>query len=189
MRFFLCVFTATLLAQQPQYNPQGQLRRPTDYRDWTFLSSGLGMTYGPAAAMSKDPRFDTVFVSPTAWKSFRQTGRWPDKTIFLLEIRASSSQGSINQAGYFPSEVVAMEAAVKDVQRFEGGWAYFDFPRAADGQFAATAPLLGRKASCYACHQTNGAVENTFVQFYPTALEVAKRQGTLKLKDTAHSPR
>ena len=35
-------------------------------------------------------------------------------------------------------------------------------------------------ATCYACHSTNGAVENTFVQFYPTLLEVATRKGTLR---------
>jgi uncharacterized protein HemY len=31
-----------------------------------------------------------------------------------------------------------------------------------------------------ACHSANGAVENTFTQFYPTALEVARANGTLK---------
>ena len=39
---------------------------PTDYREWVFLSSGLGMTYGPAgpADASGNPRFDNVFVTP-----------------------------------------------------------------------------------------------------------------------------
>src|SRR5947209_5496918 len=32
-----------------------------------------------------------------------------------------------------------------------------------------------RKAACYACHRNNTAVDNTFVQFYPTLFEVAKR--------------
>ncbi len=33
---------------------------------------------------------------------------------------------------------------------------------------------------CYACHRDNGAVDNTFVQFYPTLLDVARKMGTLK---------
>ena len=190
MRNLLWCFAAgALLAQEPQYLTGGELRRPADYREWIFLSSGLGMTYGPAAGMSKEPRFDTVFVSPASWKSFRESGKWPDKTVVLLEIRASSSQGSINKAGYFPAEVVAIEAAVKDVQRFEGGWGYFDFPSTGGGEFAQSAKLLGPKASCYACHQANGAVENTFVQFYPTALEIAKRKGTLNPKYAHPAPR
>ena len=33
---------------------------------------------------------------------------------------------------------------------------------------------------CYSCHSENGAVDNTFVQFYPTMLEVARKMGTLR---------
>jgi hypothetical protein len=39
---------------------------------------------------------------------------------------------------------------------------------------------LPTTASCYACHSTNGAVDNTFVQFYPTLLDVAREKGTLR---------
>jgi len=39
---------------------------------------------------------------------------------------------------------------------------------------------LPRTERCYACHTDNGAVDNTFVQFYPTLLEVATKMGTVK---------
>ncbi|HYU45886.1 MAG TPA: cytochrome P460, partial [Terriglobales bacterium] len=29
------------------------------------------------------------------------------------------------------------------------------------------------------CHEQHGAVDTTFVQFYPTLLEIAKKKGTL----------
>ena len=32
---------------QPRYTADGQLILPSDYREWVFLSSGLGMTYNP----------------------------------------------------------------------------------------------------------------------------------------------
>ncbi|MEO7653924.1 MAG: cytochrome P460, partial [Bryobacteraceae bacterium] len=62
----LCVY---LSAQQertaePRFTSDGQLMRPDDYREWIFLSSGLGMTYGKAqAAPNAAPRFDNVFVT------------------------------------------------------------------------------------------------------------------------------
>ena len=32
----------------PQYAADNTLVRPADYREWVYLTSGLGMTYGPA---------------------------------------------------------------------------------------------------------------------------------------------
>ena len=39
--------------------------------------------------------------------------------------------------------------------------------------------LLPREMDCYSCHQQHGAVDTTFVQFYPTLLEIAKKKNTL----------
>lgn len=41
-------------------------------------------------------------------------------------------------------------------------------------------------ADCYSCHEQHAAVDTTFVQFYPTLLEIAKQKKTLSpsyLKD------
>jgi hypothetical protein len=166
----------TLVAAGPSYTPAGELIRPADYRQWVFLSSGLGMTYGPAAAAATNraPLFTNVFVNPAAYKSFVETGTWPDKTVFVLEVRRSSSEGSINKGGHFQSEIVAIEVEVKDTARFPEKWAFFDF-----GTSTAPAKQLAN-ARCLACHSTNGAVDNTFVQFYPTLAEIAKAKGTFK---------
>jgi YHS domain-containing protein len=163
----------------PQFTADGQLVRPNDYRDWVYLRSGLGMVYGPAAEGASDaaPRFDNVFVNPTAYKAFMATGKWPDKTIFVLEVRASASKASINNGGRFQSSLVAIEAEVKDEKRYPGKWAFFGF-----GVSASPARMLPTTAQCYSCHSTNGAVDNTFVQFYPTLLEVARSKGTLNAK-------
>jgi hypothetical protein len=67
---------------------------------------------------------------------------------------------------------------VKDLAKFpDGGWGYFDFGR--NGLNASAAPLPAT-ASCYVCHRNNTAVDNTFVQFYPTLFEIAKKMGTVK---------
>jgi hypothetical protein len=133
------------------------------------------MTYGPANEASKDsPRFDNVFVSPSAHQAFLRTGRWPDKTVLVLEVRKSESKGSINQGGHFQGEIIAVEVEVKDESRFPNKWAFFGF-----GKTATTGKLFPSTASCYDCHPKSGAVDQTFVQFYPTLLEVAKQKGTL----------
>lgn len=173
------LFGAVMLcaeSQPPRYTEDGQLLRPDDYREWIFLSSGLGMTYGPAAQAStqNSPLFDNVFVRPESYRAFLQTGTWPAQTMFVLEVRRSTSEGSINRGGRFQDEIVGVEAAVKDETRFADKWAYFGF--GSDKKSAKAFP----KTSCHACHATNGAVDNTFVQFYPTLRDVAKAKGIFK---------
>ena len=169
---------AETAADAPRYTPEGELALPGDYREWVFLSSGLGMTYGPAAARARQgsPLFDNVFVNPGSYRQFLKTGKWPNGTAFLLDIRSSESHGSINKDGHFQTALSGLEAEVKDEH---GDWKFYDFPTA-NGVPKASGRLLPATASCYACHGKNTAVENTFVQFYPVLMEVAERIGTVK---------
>jgi Cytochrome P460 len=167
-------------ADGPHFTSDGQLTRPENYREWVYLSSGLGMTYGPVGAENADRAvmFDNVFVTRAAYKSFLQTGKWPDKTMFVLEVRASESKASINNGGRFQTNLVAIEAEVKD-ERFPGKWAFFGF-----GKDASVGKMFPTTATCYSCHSQKGAVDNTFVQFYPTLVSVAREKGTLKTSTT-----
>jgi hypothetical protein len=173
------------------YTSAGELVRPTDFREWVFLSSGLGMTYSPPAsggastgAAARPPSFTNVYVNPSSYRKFTQTGAWPDQTMFILEIRASASEGSINLGGRYQTELRAVEAEVNDSRRYPDKWAYFDFGPA--GEHAAPLP---KTAPCYACHGTKAAVEQTFVQFYPTLMEVARKMGTVnRTYDPGASP-
>jgi hypothetical protein len=167
-------------ADGPVYAADGKLQRPGNYREWTYVSSGLGMTYGPAGpAEGREPRFDNVFVTRPAYRAFLVSGAWPDGTIFVLEVREAERDVSINSGGRTQGRVLALEAAVKDRERFpEGGWGYYSF----DGPEGPvrSAQALPATASCYSCHRKKAAVENTFVQFYPTLLEAAKRHGSVR---------
>jgi hypothetical protein len=64
----------------PDYTSDGQLKMPEHYREWIFLSSGVDMSYSPNAATAGHSLFDNVFVNPSAYRAFQQTGTWPDKT-------------------------------------------------------------------------------------------------------------
>jgi hypothetical protein len=139
------------------------------------------MTYSPPVSSPRPPAFTNVFVNPASYRHFMQTGTWPDKTIFILEIRSSESEGSINRGGNYQAGVVAIEAEVKDAS-LPGGWAYFDFRRD-----DTPVKALPQTETCYACHKANGAVERTFVQFYPTLMEVAQAKGTINSGWNPHS--
>ena len=165
------------IASAPQgasYTEDGKLRRPDNYREWVYLSSGLDMNYRERPMGMDHSMFDNVFAEPSAYRAFRETGTWPDKTILVMEVRGASNKGSINKSGQFQTAgLMGMEAHVKDSARFRGGWAFFAFD---DAESAAPLP---REAACYSCHREHGAVDTTFVQFYPTLLGLAEQKHTL----------
>ena len=156
-----------------RYTNDGQMKFPEDYRQWVYLTTGFDMSYNPALQMDHH-MFDNVFVNPEAYKVFMATGKWPDKTTFVLEARRAMDKGSINQRGnYQGSDVMGLEVHVKDETRFPGKWAFFAFGN------AKTATITPATAECYSCHAMHGAVDTTFVQFYPTLLPIANSKGTL----------
>ncbi len=119
------------------------------------------MTYGPAAQADRaNPMFDNVFVNPVAHRAFVESGRWPDKTMFILEIRRATEKGSISNGGHYQTDLMTFEAAVEDEARFPQKWAYFAFSR------SDKATALPATSGCNSCHSQNAAVENTFVQFF-----------------------
>jgi len=147
---------------------------PEHYRDWVYLSSGFDMSYNPTAQMSGHHMFNNVFVNPEAYKVFVATGTWPDGTTLVLEVRGAEGKGSINKAGsYQGTEVMGLEVHMKDQTRFQGQWGFFAF----DGHKPAA--MIPTAASCYQCHAAHGAVDNTFVQFYPTLLPIAESKNTV----------
>ena len=172
--------SAAPATDSPTYNDKGQLNLPENYREWVYLSTGLDMSYTPGANPDHH-MFDNVFVNPASYKKFQETGTWPDKTMLVLEVRGAESKGSINQRGNFQTgDVMGIEVHIKDEAKFPGKWAFFSFDNGKVGN------LFPSGAACYTCHQSHGAVDTTFVQFYPTMLSVAKSKGTLSaayLKD------
>jgi Cytochrome P460 len=182
------VFTAVLLALAssrqalhsqtatpatgPAYSANGDFQLPANYRQWVYLTTGFDMSYTPGMSMGHH-MFDNVFVNPSSYQAFLETGTWPDKTTLVLEQRSAQGKGSINQAGNFQSEVMGIEVHVKDEARFSGKWAFFGIDDDKTGK------LFPPGAECYKCHAAHAAVDTTFVQFYPTLLPIAKSKGTL----------
>jgi hypothetical protein len=164
--------TKTDPGSKPEYTSDAQLKLPEHYREWVYLTSGFDMSYNPAGMEMGHHMFDNVFVNPEAYKKFVETGTWPDKTVLVLESRLAAGKGSINQKGNYQSDIMGVEVHIKDEARFPGKWAFFGFGNGKTGK------ILPPTATCYSCHESHGAVDTTFVQFYPTLLPIAKSKAT-----------
>jgi hypothetical protein len=158
-------------SQKPRYEGD-KLVRPENYREWIFLSSGLGMSYNPQG--TDHQMFTNVFVPQWAYSEFLKSGKWPEQTMFVVEERSSQTQGSINKVGHFQTDLMGYGVEVKDSAHFPEKWAYFNFDE--NNKSAQANP----KAACFQCHEDHAAVEHSFTQFYPTLKPVAKKFGTYK---------
>jgi hypothetical protein len=69
------------------------------------------------------------------------------------------------------AETMGYEVHVKN-SKFPGSWAFYGFD---DDQ--KPVEMIPAKAACYSCHQQHGAVDTTFVQFYPTLIKLAEQRG------------
>ena len=163
-----------------RFDAQGNFLYPADYRHWTYLTSGFGMNYNQAASADANPPFDSVFADPASEAAFRKTGHWQEGAVLVLEVRGSSSKGSINLHGSYQSGApLVVEVHVHDSKRFKGGWGFFRV----DG--AQKTSLIPYTANCYSCHQQHAAVDTTFVQFYPTLLPIAQAKHSFSAAYTA----
>jgi hypothetical protein len=159
-------------AAGPQYDHEGRLLRPRGYREWKFIGANYGMGYSEHAAPKKDPTFHNIYIQPESFREFAATGRFPDKTILVMEVYRAGTNASINRQGAFQDAFLGVEAAVKDEQRFPEKWAYFNFIGGGGKEREAAAAFP--KQACWSCHNEHGAADNVFVQFYPLLREARK---------------
>ncbi|MEI9995374.1 MAG: cytochrome P460 family protein [Rhizomicrobium sp.] len=163
----------------PHYDANGNLVFPAGYREWVFLSAGLDMTYAGEKNLPKTSAhlFENVFAPPSGYRYFANTGTWPDKTVLFMERRAGETNVSINLKGFVQTGVQGYTAHVKDTAHDKNryGWAFYLF-----GPDDKTGKLVTDPSLCAECHEKNGAVDTTFVQFYPTLIPIAKEHGTYK---------
>ena len=152
------------------YTPEGGIPVP-DYSKWVFIGSGAFDTAETAPA----PRFSNVFAEPAAYDTYIRTGTWPDRTVIFSEKRAGLTTVPItkNPGWGQTGEPMGFEFEVKDAAK--GGWRYYT----ANGGERVGRPVANQ-ADCTVCHAAHAAVDNTFVQFYPSLIAAAKRHGTFK---------
>src|SRR5437879_5118414 len=96
----MLLLTATLSSEQKMFEPRfsgdNQLARPEGYREWMFVGSNLNMGYseGPAPTES---RFHNIYIQREAYREYAANGKFPDKTVLVMEVIAGGTNASINQ--------------------------------------------------------------------------------------------
>jgi Cytochrome P460 len=144
----------------PRYTAAGALERPAETERWILVGASLGLGYSDATEDGPG-MFHRVYLEPTAYDYYLRTGHFRNGTMLALAIRQPARRVAPSRAGWTEGELAALELAVKDTARFAGGWAYFDFGRAAPAARALPADRCAR------CHAQHAARDNVFVQFYP----------------------
>jgi hypothetical protein len=131
----LLVLSASTLAQ---IQHPVTMARPDGYRSWVLVGS-----------MLNEGSVHKVYISPPAYQEFAKNGRFPEGTMMVLE--------GVRSGG---NEITALQVSVKDSNRYEGGWGYFDF-----GDKSMT--RAGLNGGCRSCHEERAKTDHVFTQFYP----------------------
>jgi hypothetical protein len=156
----------------PAFEGRTTLLRPSNYREWVFVGSSLGLSYAQGASSMGD-MYHNVYIKPEAYREFAKTGKFPEGTVLAMEMTSADTKKEPALHGSFESEFIGLEVAVKDSSRFEGGWAYFNFSNGMGSPYRDKAEPFPASAGCVACHKQNAATDNVFTQFYPV-LRAAK---------------
>lgn len=151
----------------PEYDPEGRLLLPEDWRRWVFVGASLGLSYSEGGGGSE--MFHETLLEPTAYQHFVETGMFRDGTMLALLLHGTGEGVLPQRRGRFATEVMAIEMAVKD-PRADDTWSYYGFGGTDGLRDRATAIDSG---ACNSCHTEHAAHDNVFVQFYPLLTEVA----------------
>lgn len=167
MKKLLALLPLAVSYSGPMIHPRytgNELLRPEGYRRWMFVGANFGMGYTEGQPTDKPGTFHNIFIQPEAFDHYSKTGKFPDKTMLIMEVFKPGTNASINKKGMFQDEFVGIEVALKDESKFPEKWAYFEFIR--DGKQVGQAKSAP-KDRCWKCHNEHGAADNVFVQFYP----------------------
>src|SRR5712691_6367069 len=69
----------------PRYDETGALVRPEGFEQWTFVGANIGMSYAEEAQAGPG-EFHNIYTQPEAYAAYAATGRFPEKTMFLLVV-------------------------------------------------------------------------------------------------------
>lgn len=171
------VWAADATAVMPTYDEDGKLLLPERFREWIFAGSSLGLSYSEGSGGVE--MFHHTLIEPTAYDHFVETGEFREGTMLALLLHDLGSGVLPGRKGQFASDLRSVELAVKDSERLEEGWGYYNFG-SRKGLLERAEPF--GQESCYRCHAEHAAHDNVFLQFYPLLAQAT----TAPLPELAH---
>ncbi len=151
----------------PRFTEAGELVRPEGWEAWVLAGTSMGLTYDeprdPPGPGEPPGRFLNVDLQPWAFERFRETGEFPEGTMFILAGAEPVSKADPARGGFYQGELSLLEVHLKREGLHESGWGFYGF----GGGDAATARMIPGEAACYSCHRDEASLDHVFVQFYP----------------------
>ncbi len=173
----LTLLSFSTLASEFFVIKDGQLERPTGYREWVYVGTPVtpnDMNDGKAAF----PEHHNVYIDPDSWAHWKKTGEFRDGTILMKELVNVGSKAAVSGNGYFQGEFIGLEATIKSKKHFPdqpGNWAYYSFTTPDHKTLTSSAKAFPPE-SCNACHSVSAADDFVFTQYYPV-LRAGKGKG------------
>ncbi len=165
----------------------GELERPTGYREWVYVGTPVtpnDMNDGKAAF----PEHHNVYIDPESWAHWKETGEFRDSTILVKELVSVGSKAAVSGNGYFQGDYIGLEATIKSKANFPdepGNWAYYSFSTPDHEMLTPTATAFPTE-SCNACHAASAGDDFVFTQYYPV-LRAGKGTGMAAIGGTSDS--
>jgi len=154
----------------PRYDKEDALLLPSDYRQWVFVGSSLGLSYSEGASAGME-MFHETLMEPTAYKHFVDTGTFRDGTMLALILHGTGENVLPARRGKLAADVHGVEMAVKDSSHRPEKWAYYNFGGMGGG--VRTSAQAMPKDRCYSCHVEHAKRDNVFLQYYTLLAEAA----------------
>src|SRR5262245_30057705 len=168
--------------QLSQYTDSGDLKLPTNWRQWIFVGEPLSPN-ALNGGHANFPEYHNVYIEPGSYAIYKKTGVFPEGTIFVKELQltlpAENPDGSRTEPsgrGFFPGAFNGADVTVKDTKRFadSGGWGYFNFNH---HEPKALAAKVRAKSECAFCHIASAKRDDVWTQFYRILDEVPAPPG------------
>jgi hypothetical protein len=164
----LTIVAASAMAEEYFTIKEGQLERPTGYREWVYVGTPVtpnDLNDGKAAF----PEHHNVYIDPDSWAHWKVTGGFREGTILMKELVSVGSKVAVSGNGYFQGDFIGLEATIKSEKHFPdepGNWAYFSFTMPDHKALTPTATAFPAE-SCNSCHAAAAADDFVFTQYYP----------------------
>jgi len=155
----------------------GSISPPKYFRNtWAHLGTWVVTSRAPmpgaeSAHTTPGAGLHDVYAQPESVKAYQKTGRWPDGTVIVKEVRAINWDDLPTGHVMYAGDRAECFVMVKDAKgRFKGnphwgdgwGWALF---RSADPKKNVS---TGYKTDCMGCHEVAKDTDRVFVNGYPT---------------------
>ena len=160
------------LADSPaQFDGEGNLTRPGDYREWVFLGAKVmanDLNYGATYS----PGIHATYMDPASFAHWKKTGEFRPGTVLVRETAAIGETEFMSANGYFPGDFDGLQAMVKDPGRYpDTEWGFFSFGKPPYAEKVPVAKGMG-ELDCAGCH-TDADTDWVFTQFYPVLMAAA----------------